>query len=60
MLVLRFGNLWYNASIAALNELDGTYGVLYEDEDQEIGVDAARIMEFAGYVLTQLYRGIIQ
>jgi hypothetical protein len=57
VLVLRFGNLWYNASIAALNELDGTYGVLYEDEDQEIGVDAARIMEFSGYAFSLWFMG---
>ena len=46
VLVLRFGNLWYNATVSAVNEDDGSYGVDYEDGDKEARVEAARIMTF--------------
>jgi ubiquitin len=49
VLVLRFGNLWYNATVTVLEEETGTYEVLYDDGDSESKVDAIRLMSFSGY-----------
>ncbi len=46
VLVLRFGNLWYNATVSGVNDDDGSYAVDYEDGDIEERVEAARIMTF--------------
>lgn len=48
MLVQRSGSLWYNATVISLNETNGTYGVKYEDEDEELDVESARVMQFSG------------
>jgi len=49
VLVLRFGNLWYNAMVSTLEEDTGTYEVLYDDGDSETKVEAIRLMSFSGY-----------
>ena len=49
VLVLRFGNLWFNATVVALNEEEGTYAVGYDDGDEEAGIEQARVMAFEGY-----------
>jgi hypothetical protein len=49
VLVLRFGNLWFNAEIADAHDEEGTYSVAYADGDTEDGVDPARVMGFNGY-----------
>ena len=49
VLVLRFGNLWYMAVVAAIDEEKGTYSVEYDDGDEEAGVEMKRVMAYAGY-----------
>jgi hypothetical protein len=49
VLVLRFGNLWFTAAISDAHDDEGTYSVAYDDGDEEVSVDPARVMGFSGY-----------